>query len=125
MQHRELRESAGPQHPRHLTQRALRPGDVHQAHERGHRVEGRCAEGQRGAVADQVANPSAVMPGGRGNERLGDIQGGHPGTLTGQQAGVVPLTAAQVEARQPVNRREQPEKCRGIHQVPIAIKPSA
>ena len=32
----------------------------------------------------------------------------------------MPFAAAQVEAHQPVNPREQLEKCRGIHQVPMA-----
>jgi hypothetical protein len=77
--------------------------DIHQAHERGHGIEGRGAKRQGGAVADRIADPGAVPPGGRGDEGLSDIQGGHPGTATGQQAGVMPLTAAQVQAHQPAS----------------------
>jgi hypothetical protein len=65
MQDRELHKSAGPQNPRHLTKRALGLSDVHQAHERGNGIKDRCAEGQSGAIADHIANPAAVLPGGR------------------------------------------------------------
>jgi len=36
----------------------------------------------------------------------------------------VPLTAAEVQVHQPVHRREQLEKRRGIHQVPVEINPA-
>ena len=41
------------------------------------------------------------------------------------KTGCSQLTAAQVQAHEPVDRREQLEKRRGIHQVPVDIKTSA
>jgi len=125
VEHRELRETAGPQHPRHLTQRAFGISDVHQAHERGHHVECRRAERQRGPVAEQIADTVTVGFGGRRNERLRDIEGDDVRAATGQQAGIMPLTAAHVQARQPVDCRQQFEKRRGVHQVPVEVQPSA
>ncbi len=83
MQHRELHEPAGPQHPGHLLERALGIGDIHQAHERGHGIKRRGAEWQGGTVAGQIADPRAVLSGRRGEERLGDIQRDHASTFPG------------------------------------------
>jgi hypothetical protein len=74
MQNRELHESAGPQHARHLAEGALGVSHIHQADERGHGVKGRRAEGQGGAVTDQIADPTAVMASGRGDECFGGIR---------------------------------------------------
>ena len=60
---------------------------------------------------------------GRHDERLGDINGGDAGAPAGQQPGVVALTAAQVQARQPADRREQGEERGGVDQVPVPVEP--
>lgn len=48
-----------------------------------------------------------------GLTRLSDVEGSDAGALAGEQAGVVSLATAQVQAQQPVHRREQREE-RGV-----------
>lgn len=122
MQDRKLDEPAGPQYPRDLAQRSLGIGDVHQAHERGDRIESRRAERQHGPIADQIANPVPVLAYSRRDEQLGNIEGDDTRAPAGQQPGVVPLTTAQVQAQQPVHRRQQAEERGRVHQVPVAVE---
>jgi hypothetical protein len=62
------------------------------------------------------------LRGGR-NERLGDVDSDDTGTPASQQPGVVALAAAQVQAGQPVNRREQREESGGVDQIPVPVEP--
>jgi hypothetical protein len=92
-----------------VKQRALGISHIHQAHERGHGIEARPAEGQQGPIADEVANAPPVLRGGCCDEQLRDIEGSDTGAPARQQAGVVSLTAAQIKTQQPIHRRQQRE----------------
>ena len=123
MDDRKLDEPPRPQDPGHLAEHPLWIGDVHQAHERGHCVETRCTEREHGPIAQDVPNPPRARFDSGRDERLGDVEGHNARALGRQQAGVVPFAAAQVETRQPINRREQREERRRVDEVPVDIEP--
>jgi hypothetical protein len=95
--HRELQKTTRSKNASDLQQGPLRVGHVHQAHERGHGVEGTRHERQHGPVAHDVVDPARGELAGGADELLGDVERDDFSALARQQPGVVPLSAAEIE----------------------------
>jgi hypothetical protein len=123
-----LEEPARPEHPEHLGEHALRLGDVHEAHERHRKVEVLSLEGQVHGARELVPDterPFLLGLSGLADEVPGDVDGGHAGALLRDKPGVVPLPAADIEARETVHVGEHFEESRGVQAVAVVVVPGA
>ena len=78
-------------------------------------------EGQRLAGSNHVAGRCLGMGGRRGDEDLGDVECRHLGPACRDEAGVVALTAAQIETALRLHRWEHGEERRRVDQVSVDV----
>ena len=120
VQDRELEESTRTQHAKSFGEHAGCFRNVHQAHERGSEIERAVGEGEfhgaRGRVGD-AERGTFLLGLSVADESFRNVDRGHLRAALGDEAGVVPFTATEIEARQALDRRQHGEESRRVQMV--------